>query len=222
VTQTRSGRPRPTPAGPEAGEPDLTAFDRDGVVAIPDLLTGREIADAVALLGRLVEAARRDPVRADQVAGGTIHLADMAYVGLPLVWLNPRVLAVIRHHLGAAATVGAVTYRAPRPGYGGQTLHVDWTGPVPPGAWQVANLIVALVPFTRDGGATRVVPRSHRTVPERFRAKSPTDRHPGERVLTGPAGTGLVFSGHVLHSGTVNRSAVSRHALLISYGRGHG
>jgi hypothetical protein len=196
---------------------DLDAFDRDGVVAVPGLLTERQVADALALLSRLVDAARRDPEQAGQVSGGTVHLADLAEVGLPEVWEDPRVMAVVRHHLGASATATAVTYRSPQPGYGAQTLHVDWTGPVPPGSWQVANLMMALVPFTETNGATRVVPGSHRSPYQRFRPRSPSDRHPGERVLTGPAGTGYVFSGHLLHSGTSNRSAAPRHALLVNY-----
>jgi ectoine hydroxylase-related dioxygenase (phytanoyl-CoA dioxygenase family) len=84
----------------------------------------------------------------------------------------------------------------------------------------VGNLIVPLVPFTETNGATRVVPGSHLAAYQRFRPKSPTDRHPGEHLLVGPIGCGFVFSGHVLHSGTVNRSSAPRHALLINYGRG--
>jgi len=198
----------------------LDAFDRDGVVAVPGLLDEAQVAGAVAVLGRLVEAARQNPEQAGRVTGGTVHLPDLAGSELPRVWEDPRVLAFLRHHLGGSATATAVTYRAPQPGYGAQTLHVDWTGPVQPGAWQVANLIVPLVPFTDRNGATRVVPGSHRAPYQRFRPKSPSDRHPGERLLTGPAGTGFVFSGHVLHSGTVNQSAQPRHALLINYRRG--
>ena len=83
--------------------PDLDTFDRDGVVAVTGLLTDRQAAEAVALLARLVEAARHDPERAAQVTGGTVHLADVADVGLPPVWDDPRVLAVLRHHLGGSA-----------------------------------------------------------------------------------------------------------------------
>jgi Phytanoyl-CoA dioxygenase (PhyH) len=199
--------------------PDLGAFDRDGMVAIAGLLTEAEAAEAVALLAHEVDAARADPERAGHVTGGTVHLADVRDIGLPKVWEDPRVVAVLRHHLGDSPVATAVGYRAPRPGYGAQTLHVDWNGPVRPGQWQVANLIVALVPFTESNGATRVVPGSHRDQYQRFRAKSPSDRHPAERSLTGPAGTGFVFTGHLLHSGTANRSGAPRHALLINYRR---
>ena len=180
-----------------------------------------EVHRSLGALARLVEEARRDPARAEGVRGGTLHLDGLAgpSSGVAPVWRDLRVLAVVRHHLGAEAVLGDAAYRAPLPGHGGQTLHTDWTGPVAPGDWRVANLLVALVPFAGDDGATRVVPGTHRAPDPRFRPKAPTDRHPQEQRLRGPAGTGFVFSGHVLHSGTTNRSSTPRHALLVTYGR---
>ena len=72
--------------------------------------------------------------------------------------------------------------------------------------------------FTAEGGATRVVPRSHmdpRPLPKSMRA--PASRHPEQVVVQAPAGGVLVFNGHLLHSGTQNRSARSRRVLQCQY-----
>jgi len=67
--------------------------------------------------------------------------------------------------------------------------------------------------FTDDNGATRVVPGSHRlTRPPPPSFAQPLARHPDERVITGAAGTVLVFNGHLWHSGRRNTSAGPRRA----------
>ena len=43
--------------------------------------------------------------------------------------------------------------------------------------------------------------------------------HPDEVLLTGDAGDAFVFSGHLLHSGTPNRSADERPALQVTWRR---
>jgi hypothetical protein len=216
---------RPSSADHHEFGTNLEAFDRDGIVMIPELLSPAEARRAVELLDARVARARREPAPREQVSGGTLHLPLLDAPdrdGLPTPWDDPRVLVVVRHHLGDGAIVGEASYRAPRPGHGGQTLHVDWTEPVRLGDWRVATLVVALVPFTADNGPTRVVPGSHRERDPHFRATSQAHRHPGERPLVAPAGTGFVFSGHLLHSGTTNRAERPRHALLVSFARPQG
>jgi len=202
------------------------ALDNDGFVAVPGVLDAPQARLAVAILGDLVAESRRQPGgaaegHADKLTGGTLHLEGLEHRGtaLPAVWEDPGVVAAVRHHLGPAAALRTATYRAPLPGRGGQTLHVDWAGFVAEGDWQVCNAIVALVDFTAANGATRVVPGTHRHPDRRFRPRSPLDRHPRQQLLTGPAGTAFVFSGHVLHSGTVNRGTAPRHALLATWQR---
>lgn len=80
---------------------------------------------------------------------------------------------------------------------------------------RVATAIVALVPFTAENGATRVVPGSHRRI-DLQRRSGGLSSHPDERTLTCAAGDAFVFSGHLLHSGTPNRSDHERPALQIT------
>jgi len=117
----------------------------------------------------------------------------------------------------------SIRRRAPT-GQGHQNLHGDWGGPVEPGDYQVCNSIWLLDDFTTANGATRVVPSSHRfgTVP-RLALPDPAAPHPDEVLVTGPAGTVVVFNSHLWHGGTQNRSDRPRRALHSYFTRrGHG
>ena len=98
------------------------------------------------------------------------------------------------------------------PGEPSQLLHRDddiW--PIPHNSEVMLNTIWMLVDFTEENGATRLIPGSH---------KWPRTRHPepGEALYAeAPAGSLLVFLGSTLHGGSANRSAVTRHGVLLSY-----
>ena len=114
-------------------------------------------------------------------------------------------------------TVTEIAYRCPGPGTGGQQLHADDAPLLQPDLPSSgATAIVALVPFTKENGATRVVAGSHRRVDQQ-RVSQKADHLPGEEYLLGNAGTAFVFSRHLLHAGSVNRSTDPRPALQISY-----
>jgi ectoine hydroxylase-related dioxygenase (phytanoyl-CoA dioxygenase family) len=77
---------------------------------------------------------------------------------------------------------------------------------------------VALVDFTPDNGATRVVPGSHRTwsltVP-----REPDIAVADERIITCPAGSAIVFAESLVHSGTRNTSVTTRASLQVTWNR---
>lgn len=98
------------------------------------------------------------------------------------------------------------------PGEPAQILHRDealWPVTLP---YEImANVMWVLDDFTRENGATRAIPGSHRW----DRARIPKL---GESVpLVAPAGSAIVWLGGVLHGGGENRSNAIRHGLVISY-----
>jgi len=72
--------------------------------------------------------------------------------------------------------------------------------------------------FTHDNGATRIVPGTHRgTRPIDKPLAKPGSRHPQQIQLQAPAGSVLVFNGHLWHSGMRNNSTSPRRTLQCSY-----
>jgi ectoine hydroxylase-related dioxygenase (phytanoyl-CoA dioxygenase family) len=136
-------------------------------------------------------------------------------------WLHPRVLAAVRHVLGEGYRLTGVHARGIRPGHGQQDLHADWSDAMAceRGVWYGCHAICALVDFTKDNGATRVVPGSHRNprmVKTRHGARKP---HPAQRQLIGPAGTVFVLNIHCGHSAVHNASNGPRHAIFTGFWR---
>lgn len=189
----------------------VTSLDTDGYLLLPDLL------DAAALAG--VRAAMHDVLDRDgpRGPGGTLHVDDLSGPAVEAVWTAPELVAAVEHVLGPDPGRGALHVRAPNPGFGAQALHADFAGP-PPLDPQVAVAIVALVDVTEDGGATRVVPGTHRW--NRTAPGDTVDRTwPGERRNALRAGSAVVLNGHLWHSGTRNRSTVRRDALQVTWRR---
>jgi ectoine hydroxylase-related dioxygenase (phytanoyl-CoA dioxygenase family) len=101
------------------------------------------------------------------------------------------------------------------PGSAQQFIHRDelvWVHlPQPHGEVQLAS-VIALVDFTADNGATRVVPGSHRWPVDRV----PTDDEIVPAEMS--AGSAVVYLGSALHGGGANVTAdVRRRGMHVSY-----
>jgi ectoine hydroxylase-related dioxygenase (phytanoyl-CoA dioxygenase family) len=110
------------------------------------------------------------------------------------------------------------------PGAGEQWLHRDeavWSDvPKPAPELQLAS-VIAFVDFTRQNGATRIVPGSHRW-PDRMLS-------PAEQMMGGgpapdqiacaemPAGSAVVYTGGTIHGGGANVTDVPRRGAHLSY-----
>jgi ectoine hydroxylase-related dioxygenase (phytanoyl-CoA dioxygenase family) len=185
----------------------MSDLDRDGYVVLPDVLSAADVAEIRAQ----VEAALGTAEHARQ--GGTVHVGDLA--GPAVDRMREALLPAVRTILGPAAELRNAHFRGPLPGFGGQSLHADFGGPPPPEP-AIAVAVVALVDVAEDGGATRVVPGTHRW---RKVAPGALDRHPDEKRIPLVAGSALVFDGHLWHSGTRNDSDRRRDALQVSFVR---
>ncbi|MEM8619644.1 MAG: phytanoyl-CoA dioxygenase family protein [Actinomycetota bacterium] len=192
--------------------------DAAGWVAIPDALNADEVADVVRRSRELCAVPPAERAAGDKPAAGTRHLfaLDRRCDVVAQLCGHSVVLDVVHEILGADVRLEQASYRCPQPGYGSQQLHADDPPKLDDGPARVATAIVTLVDFTKTNGATRVVPGSHRR-PDLQRQSGSLERHPAELALTGPAGTAFVFTGHLLHSGTKNRSDADRHALQLTW-----
>jgi ectoine hydroxylase-related dioxygenase (phytanoyl-CoA dioxygenase family) len=156
-----------------------------------DDFTGRQTSRTGALVAR--SAACRDAVMDERI------------VALANNFLQPYTNR-IQLHLTQVIKIG--------PGQGKQPLHRDrdaWGGYVHREIEPQFNTMWALTDFNENNGATRVVPGSpHWDVDRR-----PTDDEKTQAVMS--AGSVLLYTGSVIHSGGENRTEAPRAGVNITY-----
>jgi hypothetical protein len=104
-----------------------------------------------------------------------------------------------------------------RPGQGAQVLHRDrlaWGGYLQRSIEPQLNMIWAVTDFTKENGATRVVPGSH--VWEDSRSAHEDEITYAEMK----AGSVIIYTGSVIHSGGANVSSADRVGINITYSLG--
>lgn len=200
--------------GIELSETDQARVDRavrsvgeHGYAIVTGFLDGErtrrardELAAVFELADHLVLKGKRLP------AGGgenTIHVCNLfaRTRAVDHIATDPLLLKVIDGVLGPAFQLSVACAMRPGPGAVNQVLHRDdvMYGVPRPHFPVVANTLIALDGFTRENGATRVVPGSHRSV-----EPVNQDAEPVEAEM--PAGSLLVWDGAVWHGSGENRT----------------
>lgn len=187
-------------------------LDRRGYLVLPDAVVAEDLDRLRSAFDRACEG-EGIPLR------GTRHPRRLleAAPGFAQFLTDPRVLAAVVHVLGRPFRAGAAG-RDPLPGFGQQGLHADWLPRGPSEPYYVVTILGMIDDFTPDNGATRVIPGSHRlggTPPKSF--ATPASRHPDQVVVTGAAGSVLVFNGHLWHGGTANTSRDHRRSVQATF-----
>jgi ectoine hydroxylase-related dioxygenase (phytanoyl-CoA dioxygenase family) len=147
---------------------------------------------------------------------GADRLADLVNKGkvFDIFYTQARVLAGIQQVLGEQFKLSSLNYRAARPQMGLQKLHVDWHEAVQPGDFKVCNSIWLLDDFTKENGATRIVPGTHKRgdLPQEV-LTDPEAPHSSEIIIEAPAGSVFIFNSHAWHGGTTNRTSKYRRSV---------
>jgi ectoine hydroxylase-related dioxygenase (phytanoyl-CoA dioxygenase family) len=210
-------------------------LERDGVVIIEHLLP----AEVVERVNQEVEAAVSaadpeaplfDPILQAFHGPCTRQVTGLAAISRTFatdVMCHPCLLALCDRVLLPACAryqlnVGHLLQRGP--GADEQWLHRDeavWSDvPKPAPELQLAS-VIAFVDFTRDNGATRVVPGSHRwpdrllTPAEQMAAPPPAPEQIAYAEM--PAGSAVVYTGGTIHGGGANVTDVPRRGAHLSY-----
>jgi ectoine hydroxylase-related dioxygenase (phytanoyl-CoA dioxygenase family) len=202
---------------------EFARLDRDGYVLLedamgPDLL--RELRAAIQARFEVEGEQAGQEFKTEEHARRLANLVNKGDVFRRAIVL-PRMIAGVRHVLGADAKLSSLNARSTDPHTDdGQPLHVDMSAlPDERGYW-VCNTVWLLDDFTPDNGATRVVPGSHRW------GRRPQDAladamapHPDEVLVLGKAGSIAVMNAHTWHGGTANRTDRPRLAMHGFYCR---
>jgi ectoine hydroxylase-related dioxygenase (phytanoyl-CoA dioxygenase family) len=211
------------------------ALVRDGVAIVEHLLTAEVVRRVNDEVESAVAAADPDEEVFDPIMQAfhgpcTRQVAGVAGISRAFaadVMCHPLLLALCDRVLLPACAryqlnIGHLLQRGP--GAGEQWLHRDeavWSDvPRPAPELQLAS-VIAFVDFTRDNGATRVVPGSHRW-PDRLLspAQQMAEPPPAPEQLAFaemPAGSAVVYTGGTIHAGGANVTDVPRRGVHLSY-----
>ena len=116
--------------------------------------------------------------------------------------------------------IGGLDMREPLKGKGLQEFHIDWI-PKKNDTEKIQNIIgmIYLDDSTKDNGALRIVPESHKIpgwIQENFDISS---SHPNEKIIEVKESTIILFDGNLWHSGTTNNNGNRRRALYLDIRR---
>jgi ectoine hydroxylase-related dioxygenase (phytanoyl-CoA dioxygenase family) len=218
-------------------EPDTihAVLERDGAVIIDRLLTPDVVARVNAEVEATVAAADPDEPLFDPILSAFHGPETRQVTGMPAVsrtfatdvMCHPALLAICDRVLLPSCAcyqlnLGHLLQRGP--GAGEQWLHRDeavWSDvPKPAPELQLAS-VIAFVDFTRENGATRIVPGSHRW-PDRLLSPAEQMAHPRpgpDQIAYAemPAGSAVVYLGGTIHAGGANSTDTPRRAAHLSY-----
>ena len=221
--------------GPK-GDPDSVqrALEEEGVVILEDLLSRDVLARMNEEVAGAMAAASPDtplfnPVMEQFYGPCTRQVTGAAAISSTFateVMCHPLLLALCDRLLLPSCAryqlnLGHLIQRDP--GAENQWLHRDevvWSDvPRPRAEVQLAS-VVAFVDFTRDNGATRIIPGSHRwgdreLSPVEQMAKPPPDDLIEYAEM--PAGSAVVYSGGTIHGAGGNVTTGSRLGAHLSY-----
>jgi ectoine hydroxylase-related dioxygenase (phytanoyl-CoA dioxygenase family) len=189
------------------------ALDEQGYLILHGIIDRSWVNELCAAFEEAVAADRQTPTGKES---GTRHPVNLLNRSKTFhgICAQPKAMAAIHHILRRPFRLSQFSGRDPLPGYGQQGLHTDW---MPRAANEPAWVVTAiwmLDDFTKDNGATRIVPGTHRLPGQIPKAMAdPSAHHPDELIVVGQAGSVLLFNGHLWHSGTRNNSRGSRRAL---------
>jgi len=214
IARRRGHTIAPVPHLPPTASVDevCAAIDRDGYAIIEGVLTPDEVAQKRA---DLIEVLRSTPTGRNDFEGFktqriyAIFAKTRAFDGPATHRLILGVLDRVLGHYQLSAPVGISI----GPGETAQVLHTDdGVYPLPrPHPELVVNTMWPLDDFTKENGATRIIPGSHRWTDQRPDAASPVV----DAVM--PAGSVMFFLGSAYHGGGANTTGKPRLGVILEY-----
>ncbi len=195
----------------------LQAMEVDGAAIIRDVISAESVT---ALTSQLMPHIERTPMGRDIFTGHQTQRTGALVARAPLsreLVTDPTILGAARDFL-APFTERIILHLTQtiyiHPQQGAQSLHRDrlaWGTHIPLEIEPQFNTMWALTDFTAANGATRVVPGSHKW--DWDRRAEPEEFCQAEMR----AGSVLLYTGSVLHSGGQNDSDKARLGLNITY-----
>ena len=199
---------------------DKQQLDELGYLVLPDFVPPPLLDELRNRVEKLWEEEGDEAGSEFRYEPGTRRLANLIDKG-PIfaeIVSMPRILECIEQVIGRGYKLSSLNARSTNPHNGeAQPWHADSGAIADDRGYWVCNSVWMLDEFTEENGATRMIPRSHtwRRLPE----PGNVDVLPGEKLVTGRAGTVVIMNAHMWHGGTANRTDRCRRALHAFYTR---
>ncbi len=200
-----------------------------GYTVMPGLLSPEECDEARGELERLYREEQALPGAPRGPHGGQIYNLQNKGRVFERLYQLPPLLSLLRHFLGEDCVLSSVQAHIVLPGAPAQGLHRDGSltgpnrapAPADRGRRIVShvlgfNVVFCISDFTRENGATRLVPGSHRLRVHDVPHESPL---PGEVIVEAERGAALVFNIGTLHGASTHRGAAPRYAVMTPWRR---
>jgi ectoine hydroxylase-related dioxygenase (phytanoyl-CoA dioxygenase family) len=218
-------------------DPDdiVAGVERDGAVIVERLLSADVVDRVNEEVGATLDAVDPDEELFNDVMKASHGPFTKQLAGAPGlsrsfavdVMCHPLLLAICDRVLLPSCAryqlnLGHLLQRGP--GSDEQLLHRDelvWSDMPRPGPELQLATVIAFVDFTRQNGATRVVPGSHRWADrslspiEQVMQARPTDDKIAYAEM--PAGSAVVYLGGTIHGGGANSTDIPRRGAHLSY-----
>jgi ectoine hydroxylase-related dioxygenase (phytanoyl-CoA dioxygenase family) len=200
-------------------------LEDQGYLLLSGVLTPGQVAEVVARAEALWGQEGAQAGAENYIEPGVRRLANLANKGPEFrrLLVHPAVLEAVQLVLGPRIRLNMLNARDALPhGTAVQPLHTDADHGAKADAhgYLVCTAIWMLDPFTRENGATRLVPGTHRgsALPKEVLADVLAP-HPGEVYVSGQPGDVFIFNGHLWHAGGANHTDHPRRAVLAHYAR---
>lgn len=203
------------------------SFESNGYLVVENALDPEELARVRAAADKAEERWRRNPDLPGSRLPEFPQIEGIMEYGDVLFDLveNPRVFPLIWEVLGPDVQVLDHSYYITPPGsfVKGSAWHSDIGrrigGVYHPRSTMMVRAMYALEDVEEDGGATLILPGSHRfTADVTIPAVEVPEDLPGAVQLTCKAGTAYFYNGNLWHAPGNNRGEVTRRMLLFNYG----
>ena len=207
----------------------VTVMDADGGVIVSDLLPETPrlqlIEDLATTFDKTVPGSKSGIEHWEGFHGANTRrfcgLAARSDAFVEHALLNPTLLAVADHYLldhanGYWLNTGQIM--AVGPGEPAQYLHRDetnWPEAIADGREITVSCMFALSDFTRSNGATVVIPETQNLPAAVIRGGNFDDEETAYASM--PAGSGMIYSGRVIHGAGLNTTSSWRYGLHVSF-----
>ncbi|MBT05334.1 MAG: hypothetical protein CMM32_00230 [Rhodospirillaceae bacterium] len=205
----------------------IESLNREGYIVLDNILSPEECIKLVGILESLhtnlspqyaanAPAKHRLNFHEDEKIVYNLHNKDRAFLNFidrePIFNIVQNFLRQGLHNKNEPITLRQNTARTPIIGGPQQHLHID--SRIPGGTFPLMVVVTwMLEDFSKQNGATRIVPRSH-TKPGFPQNESEKDT---EVIITGPRGSAIIMDGAVWHGGGPNQTTNTRWCILSTY-----